>query len=364
MGAGVVGLIVGWATPRSWWTRRTPRPDPLRSSPSTYDWRAQPEPTFPLPPYARFLEDVSVVLDPGHGGRADRKNWKRGPTGLREATVNLRVALFLREFLEAVGARVTLTRDKDVFLHDNDSEDLRLRAELGNWLNADLLLSIHHNASDNSVQSNYTSVFYHGEPDDNPASLDAARHLLAGLHEALRLEQHLGCPLVSDYAVFPGKGFAILRHARVPAVLTEASFHSNPQEERRLRDPVYNRREAYGLFLGLARWAQAGLPRVRLAQPADRSIRTSTVIVVRLDDGLSARGGFGHALPKIAANSLMVRLDDQPVTATVDWAAGKLRVRPASGLSSGTHYLYVNFANIFGQHVLHPWIELKVARPG
>ena len=61
--------------------------------------------------------------------------------------------------------------------------------------------------------------------------------MLSGLNDALRLEQHLPCGVVSDYAIFPAKGFRVLREAYVPAVLSEASFHSNPEEEQRLRDP-------------------------------------------------------------------------------------------------------------------------------
>ena len=43
-------------------------------------------------------------------------NHNRGPTGLREAEVNLRVAEFLRAFLAETGATVTLTRAADVYL--------------------------------------------------------------------------------------------------------------------------------------------------------------------------------------------------------------------------------------------------------
>ncbi|MBU0616264.1 MAG: N-acetylmuramoyl-L-alanine amidase [Planctomycetes bacterium] len=358
--AAVLGGVVTWLC--AWALKPAPGPpppDPLRSSFTNYAWTDQIAPAFPFPPYARFLKDLTIVLDPGHGGRAERAGWKRGPTGLREAEVNLRVARLLRDFLVGAGVNVVLTRDADVYLDPDDSTDLRARITIANKLRADLFLSIHHNASDHSAETNYTSVFYHATPDHSPASLDVARHLLAGLNDALRLEQHLNCGLVSDYAIYPDNGLAVLRAAAVPAVLAESSFHSNPEEEQRLRDPVYNRHEAYGLFLGLARWAQAGLPRVWLVQPDDGRVKPGETIIVGLDDGLSGRGGFGMNLPQIRAGSLLVQFEGRPLRHEFDLAERQVRITPGREMVGRRGHLRVDFANVFGQHVLHPRIELN-----
>ena len=107
-GAAVLGLVVRFSG-----TRVESRPaveslDPVNTPAANYAWTDQPDPTFPIPPYAQYLAGVKIVLDPGHGGRGDRPDWKCGPTGLREAEINLRVAQFLRGFLEAVDADVVL----------------------------------------------------------------------------------------------------------------------------------------------------------------------------------------------------------------------------------------------------------------
>lgn len=364
IGAIVGGLAVGAAL---WLThsRAAPhpkRPNPLKARPQDYAWTEQPEPAFPIPPFARFLSGLQIVLDPGHIGQRDQGGtWKRGPTGLREAEVNLRVAHFLRDFLVAAGAHVVLTRDADRSLNLPDDEDLQQRADVANRLPADLLLSIHHNGNGDQ-RPNYTTVFYHGAPGHSPASLSAGRNLVAGLHDALRLPTQLDCALLSDYALFPNKGLAILRAATVPAVLSEASFHSNPDEETRLRDAVYNRREAYGLFLGLARWAAAGLPRVALVQPADGQLGRKDALIVSLDDGLSSRGGWAAELSKILPDSITVKLDGQTARHTFDPAKRQLRITPPSGLKPGRRTLWVDFENIFGQHVLHPEIPLEIEK--
>ncbi len=350
------------------WAQRAPGParpataadavhaDPRATPPGSYSWTAQPTPQFPIPPYAKFLKEATVVLDPGHVGQRDRPGYKRGPTGLREAAANLSVTLFLRDFLEAAGARVILTRERDESLNLDDDDDLRDRAEIANRANADLLLSIHHNAADSNA--NFTTLFYHGDAGENPASADAARWLLGGLNDALRLDTHIGCAIQSDYSLF-GSGLAVLRQAAVPAVLSEASFHTNPDEEERLRDPVYNRREAYGLFLGLARWAQAGLPRVRMVQPTSGAVRAGQPLVVKLEDGLSHRGGMGDKLLKIRAPSLRVEWNGSPVAYRVNWGTREVTLTPTAEMLRGAAELRVDFANAFGQHVLRPVIEVK-----
>ncbi len=335
-------------------------PDPVKTPPRAYSWTEQPPPVFPIPPYARFLKGVSIVLDPGHVGQQDPGGtWKRGPTGLREAEVNLRVALFLREFLEAAEARVVLTREREESLNLPDDEDLRRRAAVANERHADLLLSIHHNA-DNDPRPNFTTLFYHAAPDQSAAGLCAARYLLAGLDDALRLDKQIECAVLSD-RVLHKNGLAVLREAEVPAVLSEASFHSNPQEEARLRDPAYNRREAYGLFLGLARWAQAGLPRIALAQAG--AARAGQDVVVTLDDGLGSRGGWGADATQISAAAVVVRLDGKPAHYTFDAGKRQVHVSLPKALHEGRHELFVDFENIFGQHVLHPALGVEVGKP-
>ena len=56
------------------------------------------------------LTGANVVLDPGHGGIDPGAV---GPSGLREKDINLDVAQQTKRILEAAGAVVVLTRDRD-----------------------------------------------------------------------------------------------------------------------------------------------------------------------------------------------------------------------------------------------------------
>lgn len=335
--------------------------DPVRTPAEAYRWDVLPAPAFPIPPYAKFLNGVRVVLDPGHVGQRDPGgDWKRGPTGLREAEVNLRVAHFLREFLDAAGAEVVLTRSEDVCLDLPDAEDLAARAEVANAWPADVMISIHHNGS-RSPEANYTSLFYHESPEHSRASAKLATALLSGLNDALRLDRHLECAVLNDRVLFDS-GLAVLRQSRVPAVLSEASFHSNPDEEMRLRDPAYNRREAYGLFLGLTRWAQAGLPRMHLESPTTGAARAGDTVAIKLDDGLSARGGWGADRNRIDVDSIIVRCNGARLTHTFNVRRRELRVRLPRRIHGPSVVLRVDFANVLGQPVLHPLLEVDARR--
>lgn len=366
------GIGIGWLFHAGCAARPEPRTiivhDPEKRYPlaaaEEFPWTEQPYPAFPIPPYAQHLKGVVVVLDPGHIGQSEKgrgADWKRGPTGLREQEPNLRVTQHLREFLVAAGARVILTRERDIPGTRSDAEDLADRARIANEAQADLLVSIHHNAADNAA-ANFTTVYFHSDANASPASLDAARYLVQGIGDALRLERHVPDPIRTDLTLYKN-GFGVLRQTRVPAVLCESSFHSNAEEEERLRDPVYNRREAYGMFLGIARWAQMGLPRVQLVSPEDGSAARGDTLVIQLDDGLTRRDGKGPGATRILPASLRIELDGRPLAReSLDRPRGRLAVKIPPDAPTGEVTLFVDFENLYGQHVLHPVIELNIAR--
>lgn len=323
--------------------------DPLATPPIGYEWTRLPEPHFPIPPFAEHLRDLHVAIDPGHAGQRQRAGFKVSRSGRREATMNLAVAHRLREFLLAAGAKVTLTRDAESESGLSDDAEIDACLAVAERADADLLLSIHHDTAENAG-ANYTRVFYHGAPDKSAASVCLARHVAWGLADALRLEQQQPVPIASDLARY-STGLKLLRLAKMPAVLSEASFYSNEEEERRLADPVYNRREAYGLFLGLARFAYCGLPGVSIAERRGGELR------LKLDDGLSSRGGFTARTPKIMARSIVVELGSTSLPFTYDAIKSELRVTLPTSATGAE--LFVDFENVFGQHVLRPRIALR-----
>ncbi len=310
---------------------------------------------WPVPPYARYLEGVRICLDPGHGGDAHKRGYKRGPSGVREAEVNLRVAKYLRTCLQAAGADVRLTREADL------DSSLAERAEVANRWPADLFVSLHHNAI-GKPDVNRTAVFKHVGVDYRPANLDLARYLCQGLLQAFQFPQIAGDSIKSDQLIYD-VGFGVLRNADVTAALTESSFFSNPEEEQRLRTAEHNFMEAYGLFDGLARYAYAGLPRQKLVEPADgRVIPGETgVLVFELDDGLRNRKSWGAERPAILSSSIDVRLDGQPLDFTFRNEGHRLTVALPNDLSPGGHRVEIQFVNKHKNSVLDPYAWIDVA---
>lgn len=199
------------------------------------------------------LQGKVICLDPGHGGTADTDFYRIGPTGEREEWIDLRIALLLKEMLEARGARVLMTRTEDVPVALKDRADLAVENQ------ADVILSIHHNATaDPDV--NFPIIYFHGYASENPASVQLARCLAQRLRKAI-FSAETPVSVVSDRVIFPTSGTAVLRHSYgIPGVIGEASFFSNPEEEQRLKDPEYNRKEAAAYVAALEDFFSQSIP--------------------------------------------------------------------------------------------------------
>lgn len=176
------------------------------------------------------LSGVKVAVDAGHGG------WDPGavgPSGLTEQEVNLRVAQALRNCLQEYGgAAVKMTRTNNSYV------SLSSRAAQANSWGADRFISVHHNGSTNPA-INGTAVYSY------PGGSWKSHHLRDQVQE--RLVQTTGLRNLGGQTA----NFYVVRKTSMPAILTEASFITNPGEEKRLRDPGYTWREAYHIYLGL-----------------------------------------------------------------------------------------------------------------
>lgn len=321
------------------------------------EWRTLPQANFAIPPYARYLEGIKICLDPGHGGQAYLPNYKRGPTGLREAEANLRVGLYLRDFLTQAGATVFMTRTDDSFVSIPD------RSEIANKNAVDFFISIHHN-SFSDPETNYTSTWYHQDADDSRTSLDLARYVQQSVADTLRLPQFPPTGLYSDRLVIPS-GFGVLRQTKRPAILCEASFYSNPEEEQRLKKESYNKREAYGYFIGIARYVAAGFPKGILLNPlSESSIETKRPrIEIRVEDGLHERGAWMLKRQQIFSDSIRVKLDGVVVPHQYLRAKDLIVITPPNPLSNGVHFVETNLVNYYGNHSPPNNQWFKVAPP-
>lgn len=226
--------------------------------------------------YSQFVRNKKIFIDPGHGGE-DRKNI--GYLGLAvEADVNLRVALELSKLLTEAGAIVVLSRSEDVTV------PLKSRSELANKSGADIFISIHHNAppQEGDNYTNYTSTYYHSSKDNfnyEPCEHDIAKYIQRDLAYVMRNSGGPGSfdGTYSDYLIYPGEGFSVLRLTEIPAVLVECGFHTHHLQEPKLADKFYNRIEAWGIFKGLCRYFKAGVPDIHFI----RKVQEDSIHIVQ-----------------------------------------------------------------------------------
>ena len=312
---------------------------------------------FEFPPYTRHLKGFKICLDPGHGGQGHVPDYKRGPTGVREAEVNLQVAFHLREMLQAVGATVIMTRVDDSYV------SLPMRSQIANENGADFFISLHHNGIDNP-KVNYTSTWYHGDADDSRQSLDLARYIQQGVSDALQLPTSPAAGLYSDKLI-TASGFGVLRLTECPAVLCEASFLSNPEEEARLKENDYLRQEASGYFLGIARYIEGGFPRGVLIKPQHASvIQTKTPLLqIQVMDGLHERGAWMLKRQQVFTDSIRVKVDNADVPYHYDRETDQITVSIEKPLPNGVHVVETELVNYYGNHSLPSPQWFKVAPP-
>ncbi|MGE8219101.1 N-acetylmuramoyl-L-alanine amidase [Stenotrophomonas acidaminiphila] len=256
-------------------TAPTPAPAP---APVPADEQPAPRPVMPsdasrirMQPGMRTLV---VAIDPGHGGQDPGAI---GPTGKREKDVTLAVARELARQVNATpGLRAYLTRDTDVFI------PLPQRAQRARAAKADIFISIHADAAENRAATG-SSVYVLStkgassqrarwladkenaadliggvslqrtegtlanvlldlaQSGNMKASEDAASHVLGGL-------KRIGN---NHKPNLERANFAVLRTSDMPAMLVETAFISNPDEERRLTDPAYQRRVAGAVLDGV-----------------------------------------------------------------------------------------------------------------
>lgn len=189
-----------------------------------------------------------LVIDPGHGGRDPGAI---GPNGVKEKDVALDVARLLAEEVKTI-ARPRLTRDGDEY------RELWERSSLANTIGADLFISIHCNSSiDRSAHGTETFVYRFGGEAEKLARIVQAKLVAA-----------LG---TTDRGV-KEKSLHVVRETRMPAILVELAFISNPQEEKLLASLEVQRKAARAIAEGVAEYWGVSLQRRDTEMPYFKDI--------------------------------------------------------------------------------------------
>ncbi len=166
--------------------------------------------------------DRLVVIDPGHGGSDPGANYG----DLLEKDLNLKIALKVNEILKDKGVKTYMTRDDDTFI------PLHTRADLANNLNASLFLSIHNNAF-NSSEYGTETLYYPGDTGSG-----FARIVQDTLVNALG---------TNDRGIIQRPNLVVLNSTKMPAVIAEIAFLTNPDDRAKLTDDSFLQKAAEAL---------------------------------------------------------------------------------------------------------------------
>ncbi len=222
-----------------------------------------------------------VVLDPGHGGS---EAGTRSKTGILEKNVVLSIAHLTAAQLRSLGYRVSLTRSTDTHMSHG------ARVKVANRRSAAVFVSIHANWAPVKQRRGIESYILSAEASDkrtaallrqeegasraaghrgNEGDLSAILGDLAQTRahaDAARLARRIQDSLGGLKGLKPSRGlrqapFAVLKGARMPAVLVELGYLSNPDQARYLSTSQGQREAAVRLAKGIASFLRRRRPR-------------------------------------------------------------------------------------------------------
>ena len=264
--------------------------DPQTGVVSASDWNAllawwnglpaaSPSPASPQPPEASPVPHPAgsgariqvIVLDPGHGGTDPGSIGRHVIDGknvvLQEKDLTLAVVLELQKLLvQAYPDRtIVLTRTGDTYPTLEARVQTAHAQKLGDQ-DSIVFLSVHFNASLNS-KAKGIELWY--VPQDYERDVIAGGEIPESVFPVLNtlvdseykkesrelaeaLAKGLGSELGGVQRGLKENPWFVVRMARMPAVLAELGFITNPEEAAKMLDPDYLKKLAHGLYTGLA----------------------------------------------------------------------------------------------------------------
>lgn len=206
---------------------------------------------------AKEVKKKVVVLDPGHGNRSnlEKEAIYPGATELKikdgggaegvnsktpEHVIVMGITMKLKALLENKGYTVIMTKTTP-----QESPGNIERAEVGNKNNADLVIRVHADSSESSNASGASMLV--------PASTGYAKNIseTSKKYGQVVLESLIDEVGMKNRGVVVRDDLTGFNWSKVPVILVETGFLSNPQEDRLLNTEEYQNKIAKGLCNGI-----------------------------------------------------------------------------------------------------------------
>ncbi|MEC9270228.1 MAG: N-acetylmuramoyl-L-alanine amidase [Actinomycetota bacterium] len=180
------------------------------------------------------VRNIQVVLDPGHGGKDPGA---RGPTGLAESELNLKVSLAVSQVLQERDIRTLLTRTGDYYI------ELDERVALGDAANSAAIVSIHHNAPIAATSNHPGTEVFAQSGDDESARLAGLLH--HHVFETLSAVENIQWTSRWDAGALRvvnsqgGDAYSLVRKPQTTNALLEIAYLASPSEGQFLATDEY-----------------------------------------------------------------------------------------------------------------------------
>lgn len=207
--------------------------------------------------FSANLKNKVIVIDPGHGGADPGAQ----SSGIKEKDINLDISLLLRKVLEAKGCKIIMTRevDKDFYVPGFIKGRMAKRAELNKRIvlasenNADLFISVHANSF----------------PKRNTYGMETYYYLKSAPGKALaeHIQEQLTKLQANNKRKAKAGDYYLINQTKMPAVIVEVGFISNPQERKLLMSDSYRNSIAEAIGAGIENFFNAFPYGVRESTP-------------------------------------------------------------------------------------------------
>jgi N-acetylmuramoyl-L-alanine amidase len=201
------------------------------------------------------ITDADILfIDPGHGGI---DGGAESAMGVSEKNINLAIALQIKEFAEADGWKVVMSREEDKGLYDREkrairslkTQDILARKEMIQKTKPLVAVSIHLNSfkQDRSVRGAQT--FY---PQGNVDKLiqDESKKLAEIIQEQLITDMADG----TDRIALGKRDLLLFKNPIAPIVVVECGFLSNSEEAKLLEKRDYQKKLAQSIYRGILKY--------------------------------------------------------------------------------------------------------------
>ena len=252
----------------------TPTTAPVPTEKESTAAPTSPTPSVPdvIPDKTNFITEGTngyvIVIDPGHQAKGNSAQEPIGPgasqtkakvssgtasrfNGKAEYLVTLEMALKLREELLRRGYTVIMTRTG----HNVDISNIE-RAEIANKANADALIRVHCNGSDNASRHGI-GVYY--QTPSNP--YNGAMHDEAKALNKCLLEHMVARTGARSDGLFESDTYTGINWCNVPASLVETGYMTNQEEDALLQNGEYQMKLALGMADGIDEFLKTRAPK-------------------------------------------------------------------------------------------------------